>query len=155
MKNRIALSVLLMIAWAAVAVAQNAPTAKDLFASKCSMCHGPDGSAQTTMGKNLKIRDFHSSDVQKQSDADLKTVITKGKGKMPAFDGKLTGEQIDQLVGYLREIGKQNYIGVRRNIRFSRRNGCQHTARGSSTRAIPRHRLYLVGDLSVRYWVAD
>ena len=107
MKNRIALSVLLMIAWAAVAVAQNAPTAKDLFASKCAMCHGPDGSAQTTMGKNLKIRDFHSADVQKQSDTDLKTVITKGKGKMPAFEGKLTGEQIDQLVGHLREIGKQ------------------------------------------------
>jgi mono/diheme cytochrome c family protein len=106
MKNTIALSVLLIIASAAGAVAQNAP-AKDLFASKCAMCHGPDGSAQTTMGKNLKIRDFHSSDVQKQSDGDLKTVITKGKGKMPAFDGKLTGQQIDQLVGYLREIGKQ------------------------------------------------
>jgi cytochrome c551 len=59
------------------------------------------------MGKNLKIRDFHSADVQKQSDTDLKTAITKGKGKMPAFAGKLTGEQIDQLVGYLREIGKQ------------------------------------------------
>jgi hypothetical protein len=29
--------VLLMIALAAVAVAQNAPTAKDLFASKCAM----------------------------------------------------------------------------------------------------------------------
>ena len=106
MKNTIALSVLLIIASAAGAVAQNAP-AKDLFASKCTMCHGPDGSAQTTMGKNLKIRDFHSSDVQKQSDADLKTVITKGRGKMPAFEGKLTGQQIDQLVGYLREIGKQ------------------------------------------------
>ncbi len=106
MKKTIALSVLLMMALGAGAVAQNAP-AKDLFASKCAMCHGPDGSAQTTMGKNLKIRDFHSADVQKQTDADLKTVITKGKGKMPAFDGKLTGQQIDQLVGYIREIGKQ------------------------------------------------
>jgi mono/diheme cytochrome c family protein len=95
-----------MIASAACAVAQNA-TARDLFASKCAMCHGPDGSAQTTMAKNLKIRDFHSADVQKQSDADLKAVITKGKGKMPAFEGKLTGEQIDQLVAHLREIGKQ------------------------------------------------
>jgi mono/diheme cytochrome c family protein len=107
MKNTILLPVLLMIAFAAGAVAQNAPAAKDLFASKCAICHGPDGSAQTTMGKNLKIRDFHSADVQKQSDADLKTAITKGKGKMPAFEGKLTGEQIDQLVGYLREIAKQ------------------------------------------------
>jgi len=106
MKNTIALFVLLMIAFAATALAQNTP-AKDLFASKCAMCHGPDGSAQTAMGRNLKIRDLHSADVQKQSDTDLKTVITKGKGKMPAFEGKLTGEQIDQLVGYIREIGKQ------------------------------------------------
>jgi mono/diheme cytochrome c family protein len=106
MKNIIALFVLLMITFAASAVAQNAP-AKDLFALKCAICHGPDGSAQTAMGKSLKIRDFHSADVQKQTDAELKTVITKGKGKMPAFDGKLTGEQIDQLVGHIREIGKQ------------------------------------------------
>jgi mono/diheme cytochrome c family protein len=106
MKNIIALFVLLMIALAAGAVAQNAP-AKDLFALKCAICHGPDGSAQTAMGKSFKIRDFHSADVQKQTDADLKTVITKGKGKMPAFDGKLKGEQIDLLVGYIREIGKQ------------------------------------------------
>jgi mono/diheme cytochrome c family protein len=106
MKKSIALSVLLMLALAAGALAQN-PPAKELFASKCAICHGPDGSAQTTMGKNLKIRDFHSADVQKQSDADLKAVITKGKGKMPAFEGKLTGQQIDELVGYLREIGKQ------------------------------------------------
>jgi cytochrome c6 len=106
MRNANAWSLLLMIALAASAVAQNAPT-KDLFSGKCSICHGPDGSAHTTMGKTLKIRDFHSADVQKQTDADLKTVVTKGKGKMPAFNGKLTGEQIDQLVGFIREMGKQ------------------------------------------------
>ena len=106
MKNTIALLVLLMIAFAASAVAQNTP-AKDLFVSKCAICHGADGSAKTAMGKNLNIRDVHSAEVQKQSDADLKTMITKGKGKMPAFDGKLSGEQIDQIVGYIREIGKQ------------------------------------------------
>jgi mono/diheme cytochrome c family protein len=106
MKNTIALSVLLMIALAGGAVAQSAP-AKDLFASRCAICHGPDGSAQSAMGKSLKIRDFHSADVQQQTDADLKTVITKGKGKMPTFGGKLKPEQIDQLVGYIREIGKQ------------------------------------------------
>jgi cytochrome c6 len=106
MKHTIAWFALLMFVCAAGAVAQNT-SAKDLFASKCAMCHGPDGSAHTAMGKALKIRDFHSADVQKQSDADLKTVITKGKGKMPAFNGKLTGEQIEQLVGYIREMGKK------------------------------------------------
>ena len=106
MKNTIALFVLLVTAFAAGAVAQNT-SAKDLFVSKCAICHGADGSAKTTMGKNLNIRDFHSVEVQKQTVADLKAMITKGKGKMPAFDGKLTGEQIDQLVGYIRGIGKQ------------------------------------------------
>ena len=64
MKNTIALLLLLMITLAASAVAENA-LAKDLFVSKCAICHGADGSAKTTMGKNLKIRDFHSSEVQK------------------------------------------------------------------------------------------
>lgn len=62
---------------------------------------------QHTIAKNLKIRDFHSTDVQKQPDADLKAIIAKGKGKMPAFEGKLSAGQIDPLVSYIREIGKQ------------------------------------------------
>jgi cytochrome c6 len=106
MKNAATVVLVLIITTAATAVAQN-PPAKDLFVSKCAICHGADGSAKTSMGKNLKIRDFHSPEVQSQSDADLKTLIAKGKGKMPAFDGKLTGEQIDLLIGHIREIGKQ------------------------------------------------
>jgi mono/diheme cytochrome c family protein len=106
MRNAITVVLLLMITSAVTAAAQSAGT-KDLFVSKCAICHGSDGSAKTPMGKNLKIRDFHSPEVQKQSDADLKTMITKGKGKMPAFDGKLTGEQIDLLIGHIREVGKQ------------------------------------------------
>ena len=105
MKGAIAVVLLLTTALVASAAAKGA--AKDLFVSKCAICHGADGSAKTTMGKNLKIRDLRSSDVQKLSDADLKTIITKGKGKMPAFEGKLGGEQIDQLVSFIREIGKQ------------------------------------------------
>ena len=106
MKSTMALVLLLMITFAANSAAQDAP-AKNLFVSKCAICHGADGSAKTAIGKNLKIRDFHSPEVQKQSDADLKTMITKGKGKMPAFERKLTGKQIDQLVAYIREIVKQ------------------------------------------------
>jgi len=76
------------------------------FKSKCAMCHGADGSGKTTMGEKLNIRDLHSADVQKQSDADLSQIITKGKNKMPAYDGKLTKEQIDGLVAFVRSLGK-------------------------------------------------
>ncbi len=78
-----------------------------LFKSKCAMCHGPDGAAQTTMGKKLGIRDLHSPAVQKQSDAELTQIIEKGKAKMPAFEGKLTKEQAAALVAYIRELEKQ------------------------------------------------
>jgi cytochrome c6 len=77
------------------------------FKSKCAMCHGPDGSGKTAMGEKLKIRDLHSAEVQSQNDAALTQIVTKGKGKMPAYDGKLTKEQIEQVVVYLRELGKK------------------------------------------------
>ena len=79
-----------------------------LFKSKCAACHGPDGKAETTMGKTLKIRDLGSPAVQNQSDAQLTEIVTKGKNKMPAFDGKLSKEQIAGLVAYVRELGKKH-----------------------------------------------
>ena len=79
----------------------------DTFKAKCAACHGPDGSGNTTMGKNLKLRDLGSADVQKQSDDELTTIITKGKGgKMPAYDGKLTKDQISDVVKYIRSLKK-------------------------------------------------
>jgi mono/diheme cytochrome c family protein len=78
----------------------------NLFKSKCAMCHGPDGSGKTMMGEKLKIPDLHSADVQKRSDADLKSIITKGKDKMPAYEAKLSKEQIDKLVAYIRDLAK-------------------------------------------------
>ena len=88
----------------ALVVAQDgAPT----FKVKCAMCHGADGTGKTAMGEKLKIRDLSSADVQKQSNADLTQIITKGKEKMPAYDGKLTKEQIDQLVAHIRTLAKK------------------------------------------------
>ena len=34
-------------------------------------------------------------------------MITTGKGAMPAYKGKLTDDQIKQLVGYIRELAKK------------------------------------------------
>jgi mono/diheme cytochrome c family protein len=68
------------------------------------MCHGADGKGDTGMGKTLKIRDLGSADVQSQSDADLAKIITDGKGKMPKYDGKLTKDQIDDVVKFIRTL---------------------------------------------------
>jgi mono/diheme cytochrome c family protein len=84
--------------------AQDGPT---LYKTKCAMCHGADGKGETPMGKKLNIRDLGSPEVQKQTDAELTAIISKGKGKMPPFEGKLTAEQIGQVLAHIRELGKK------------------------------------------------
>lgn len=96
------LAVAVVISLSSVAFA--AETGAELFKSKCAACHGPDGKGQTAMGKNLKLRDLSSEEVQKQSDGELKTIVENGKGKMPAFKGKLNDEQIEALVQYIRSL---------------------------------------------------
>ena len=56
------------------------------------------------MGKSLKLRDLSSEDVQKQSDTDLTGIITNGKDKMPKYDGKLTKDQINSVVKFIRTL---------------------------------------------------
>jgi len=104
MKNSL-IAILAIVIFALVFVNLcSAQTGTDLFKSKCAMCHGPDGKGQTAMGKNLNIRDLGSTEVQSQSDADLTKIITDGKGKMPKYDGKLTSDQITDLVKYIRTL---------------------------------------------------
>jgi cytochrome c6 len=76
-------------------------SAEATFKAKCAACHGADGKGKEMM----KTRDLGSPDVQKQSDADLTTIITKGKGKMPAY-GTLTPDQVKDLVTYIRSLKK-------------------------------------------------
>ncbi len=78
----------------------------DIFKARCSACHGPTGAGDTTMGKNLKLPDLGSADVQKQTDDELTTIITAGKGKMPKYAEKLSKEQIGEVVKFIRTLKK-------------------------------------------------
>ena|SRR5215813_8906764 len=89
---------------ASFASAQNAEA---LYKSKCAACHGPDGAGATTMGKKLAVRDFHSPEVTKMTDAELFDITKKGKNKMPAYDKKITDDQIKDLIKYVRTLGKE------------------------------------------------
>ena len=76
------------------------------YKAKCATCHGPDGKGDTAMGKTMKVKDLGSAEVQKQSDADMATIVEKGKKPMPGYEGKLTKDQIDGLVKYVRSLKK-------------------------------------------------
>lgn len=89
------------------AMSATADDAAGTYKAKCAACHGADGSGNTAVGKSLKLRDLRSADVQKQTDQELTAMITNGKGAMPAYKDKLTGDQINQLVGFIRQLAKK------------------------------------------------
>jgi mono/diheme cytochrome c family protein len=101
--------VLLSLLALAVSGSLRAQDAPALYKSKCAACHGADGSGNTTMGKSLGAKDLGSAEVQKQTDAQLTDIVTNGMagGKMPAYKGKLTDDDIKGLVGYLRTLAKK------------------------------------------------
>src|SRR5438132_4789583 len=106
-KVMVASVVLLLATWVVSSHSVAPPSSvEDLFKAKCALCHGADGAGKTTVGKALKARDLRSEDVEKQTDGHLKGIIAKGKNKMPSYSDKLTKEEIEQLVGYIRELAK-------------------------------------------------
>jgi cytochrome c6 len=92
---------ILVLAFAAVAQAEDAAA---IYKAKCATCHGATGAGDTGMGKTLKLRALGSADVQKQSDDELNTIISKGKGKMPGYTGKLSADDIKGLVKFIRTL---------------------------------------------------
>jgi len=103
-KIRMASVILLAASIAGPAFAQ-APGA-DTYKGKCAMCHGADGLATTPMAKNMKILSFKAPEMVKATDAALTASTKNGKGKMPAYAGKLTDAQIKDVVAFIRTLQK-------------------------------------------------
>jgi mono/diheme cytochrome c family protein len=91
---------LLTAVFASTACAQDTAS---LYKSKCAMCHGADGKG-SAMGTKMGARDLTVPPASKETDDEWITITTKGKAKMPAYDGKLTGDQIKDLVKFLRTL---------------------------------------------------
>lgn len=81
-----------------------AESAADTYKKKCSACHGAKGAGDTLLGKNLKLRPLDSPEVKNKSDAELTMIISRGRGKMPRYDDKLSKDQIHALVEYIRSL---------------------------------------------------
>ena len=99
--------ILILLSSLLIVTSHAADNASATFTSKCAMCHGADGQGKTTMGAKFNIKNLASPEVQKQSDTQLLGIITKGKGKMPAFEKSLSQDQVQQLVSHIRAQAKK------------------------------------------------
>jgi cytochrome c oxidase cbb3-type subunit 3 len=72
---------------------------KAIFTARCTSCHAADGKGQNAMGKKFGVKDLT---VTKLGEADIEGVVTKGRGKMTPFAGKLSPEEIKAVAAYVK-----------------------------------------------------
>jgi len=86
--------------------AADAAAGKAIFATKCKTCHGADGQGNPGMAKVLKteIKPLTDPEVQGLSDADIKKIITDGKGKMKPV--AITGADLDNVAAFVKSMKK-------------------------------------------------
>src|ERR1044071_2307240 len=80
-------------------------TARELFAKNCQNCHGPTGSGGPVKledGTKLKVPSLREGHALRHPDSDFLKQITKGGDGMPAFKEKLTPQQMDELIRFIR-----------------------------------------------------
>jgi mono/diheme cytochrome c family protein len=106
MRKRIRSQVALVSILSMAGVVGLAQSGQDTYKAKCQSCHGATGMADTGAGKAMKVKPVNDPDVKKLSQADMIAVTTNGKGKMPAYKGKLTDDQIKAAVDYYISLGK-------------------------------------------------
>jgi mono/diheme cytochrome c family protein len=106
MNLRIKTASIILLAASIVAPAFAQTSGADIYKAKCAMCHGADGLAATPMAKNLKVLSFKAPEMVKATDAQFIASTKNGKGKMPAYTGKLTDAQIKDVVSYIRTLQK-------------------------------------------------
>lgn len=87
-----------------------AAPASENWKAQCAKCHGDDGAGKTKMGQKLKIRDLTSPEAQKEfTDEQAFEAIKNGlkedgKTVMNPMSGKLSDEEITEMVSFVRSM---------------------------------------------------
>jgi mono/diheme cytochrome c family protein len=72
-------------------------TGEETYRQLCRSCHGEDlaGGVGPALGPG--------SNASEQDDEFLELTIMRGRGRMPAFGSSLGADQLDRLIGFIRE----------------------------------------------------
>ncbi len=77
-----------------------------IYKSKCQMCHGASGMADSPAGKAMKVKPVSDPEVKKLTEDEMVTATKNGMGKMQPYKDKLTEAEITGAVKYFRTFLK-------------------------------------------------
>lgn len=100
-------TLILALLSATVVSAADAKAGQAVYDKSCKSCHGADGAGNPSVAKMMKVemKSLSSTEVQAMSDADLKNIVTNGKGKMQPVKA-VSGGAVDDVVTYVRSLKK-------------------------------------------------
>lgn len=107
-KAALGAAMLALVAPTLGARAGDAAAGKEIYAKKCTNCHGEDGAGNAKMAEKLKV-ELDKLDITKatdKSDADLIKLISEGKKPMPAASKTLDAAAIDNVFAYAKSLRK-------------------------------------------------
>jgi mono/diheme cytochrome c family protein len=76
-------------------------------ATDWALCHGKDGDGKGVLAKDISmnLRDWRKAEsLAHFTDGELSYLILKGKGRMPAYDGRETPEQVWGMINCIRSM---------------------------------------------------
>ena len=92
---------------------RNSPDVVDVFRTNCARCHGADGRGDTPLGQTYQAPNFTDDQWWRTNSKitgtrSLVSIVSNGKGGMPAFGKKLKPSEIRLLVNYVRRFRSSN-----------------------------------------------
>ena len=94
----------------ALSASDDTDKGKQIYEQNCLACHGPEGKGDGPLAMTLKPApaNLGGKTVKTKPDSDLLTVIRKGKTgtAMPPWEEKLSEQQINDVLAYVRILGK-------------------------------------------------
>jgi len=79
---------------------------RGVFAKNCQTCHGVDGKGGPVKledGTRLRVPSFREGHALRHPDSDFRKQIIEGGDGMPSFKSKLSSQQVDDLIKFIRQ----------------------------------------------------
>ena len=104
---RIILTIFVLGGLSSATVFADAKAGQAIFDKSCKSCHGADGAPNAAIAKMMKVemRDLKSAEVQATGAADMKKIVSDGKGKMKPVKA-VEGPALDDVVSYVKSLKK-------------------------------------------------